>query len=131
MKNLAKCKPSEFLIQTNKIRKSVEKWLKVTDLKQIRKTAPVFSNNATDEERERATEEQVQKNMAAIFDAILEKHPAETLELLALLCFVEPDHVDDYPMEDYLEAFADIIKNKAVLGFFTSLAQLAQTGILT
>jgi hypothetical protein len=41
MKNLANCKPSEFLSQTNKIRKSVEKWLKLTDIINIRKRIPV------------------------------------------------------------------------------------------
>lgn len=37
MKNLANCTPSEFLKQTNKIKKSVEKWLKATDIMEIRK----------------------------------------------------------------------------------------------
>lgn len=32
MKNLSNCKPSEFLRQTARIRKSVAKWLEVTDL---------------------------------------------------------------------------------------------------
>ena len=31
MKNLANCKPSEFLRQTNKIRHYVQKWMDITD----------------------------------------------------------------------------------------------------
>ena len=38
MKNLANCKPSEFLAQTFKIKKSLQEWLDVTKLMEIRKT---------------------------------------------------------------------------------------------
>ena len=37
MKNLANCTPTEFLKQTSKIKRSAEKWLKVTDIMAIRK----------------------------------------------------------------------------------------------
>jgi hypothetical protein len=40
MKNLANCTPREFLKQTSKIKGSVEKWLKVTDVMNIRKRMP-------------------------------------------------------------------------------------------
>lgn len=125
MKNLANCKPSEFLRQTNKIRKSVSKWLTDTDVINIRKRMPDIPDDATEEEKERATLEQVKVNANDMLDAILDEHPDETLELLALLCFVEPSHVDDYRVTDYLEAFNEIINDKAVLSFFTSLMQLA------
>lgn len=121
MKNLANCKPSEFLAQTNKIRKSVSKWLTDTDIVNIRKRMPVYSADASDEERREALDKQATENFEAILDAILEDHPQETLEMLALLCFVEPEHADDYPVTDYIESFGEIISNKAVLDFFMSL----------
>lgn len=123
MKNLANCKPTEFLVQSNKIRKSVQKWLTVTDISGIRKRMPVLTD-ATEEERKKALEEQAIENFNAILDAILDDHPMETLELLALLCFVEPEHVDDHTVEEYLESIHELITNETVLNFFTSLTNL-------
>lgn len=122
-KNLANCKPSEFLRQTNKIRKSVERWLTATDIMNLRQKIPELPENATAEERQKATAEQMRKNLSAILDSVLDEHPDETLELLGLLCFVEPKDVDKYPVDEYLRNFAEIIGNDAVLSFFTSLAQ--------
>jgi len=130
-KTLATCKPSEFLRQTNKIRKSVEKWLTATDILNLRKKTPKVAADASQDERESATAEQVKTNLSAMLDSILDKHPDETLELLALMCFVDPAEVDDYPMAEYLRAFSELIADEAVLGFFTSLVRLARTGILT
>lgn len=124
MKNLANCKPSEFLKQTNRIRKSVSKWLTDTDIINIRKRTPNIPDDATDEERKKAIERQAKENLNSLLDAILEEHPDETLELLALLCFVEPKDVDNYEMTEYLESFNELINNKAVLSFFMSLTQL-------
>lgn len=131
MKNLANCKPSEFLVQTNKIRKATEKWLKLTDIPNIRKNIPPLKEGQTAEERKKELEAQSKKNMNAILDSIMEKHPEESVEMLALLCFIEPEKADDYPMSYYLEALSEILNDKAVLGFFTSLMQLGQSGILT
>lgn len=137
LKTLANCKPSEFLRQTNRIKKSVEKWLTDTDIMNIRKRLPVYEiipKNASQEEKKAIfdrnkdlAEEQAKRNISTMLDAILEEHPDETLEILALCCFVEPDKVDDYPMSSYLEAFNSLINDKAVIGFFTSLASLVQT----
>ena len=124
MKNLANCKPSEFLKQTNKIRKSVSKWLADTDVMNIRKRQPSIPEGASDEERRKLIEEQVVKNLNAMFDAVLDEHPDETLELLALLCFVEPKDIDKHPITEYLDSFSELISNSSVIGFFTSLTQL-------
>lgn len=130
MKNLANCKPSEFLRQTNKIRRAAEKWLKITEIMEIRKTLPDLPADVTAEERKAAIAKQGQVNFSAILDAILEKHPDETLELLAMLCFIEPEDADNHPVSDYLDAVSEMIGNESVLGFFTSLMRLAQTNIL-
>lgn len=130
MKNLANCKPSEFLVQTNKIRKSVEKWLKLTDIPNIRKNVPPIKEGQTKEERRAELAKASKENLNKIFDAVLEEHPQETLELLGLLCFVEPENVDDYPVSFYIQNFNEIINDEAVIGFFTSLMSLEQKGIL-
>ena len=139
MKTLADCKPSEFLRQTNRIRKAVEKWLTDTDILNIRKRMavlePVDKNAPEDEQKEvqkrnaKAVRAQVRKNLGAIMDAALEEHPDETLEVLALLCFVEPEDADNHPVSEYLTAFTNLISDEAVIGFFSSLAQLGQTDI--
>ena len=127
MKNLANCKPSEFLRQTNLIRKSVAKWLTDTDIMNIRKRIPDIPDEATEEQKKELTMEQAKKNLTAIFDAVLDDHPDETLEILALLCFVEPKHVDDYEITEYMESFNELINNTTVLNFFTSLMRLANS----
>ena len=141
-KNLATCKPSEFLKQTNRLRKSAEKWLEKTQIMSIRgrkveglETVP---ENAGEDEAyeirkrnaERITAQQ-KKNFNDILTAAMEECPDETLELLALICFIEPENVDDYSVAYYLNNLTDIISDKDVLGFFTSLAQLGQTGIFS
>lgn len=137
MKNIANCTPLEFLKQTNRIKKSVEKWLTLTDIMNIRKRIPVFElapQTATDEEKRMIFEknrqkrmEQAKANLSAILDAVLEDHPNETLEILALCCFIEPEEANEHSVEEYLNAFSELIGNKAVLNFFTSLASLART----
>ena len=124
MKNLANCKPSEFLKQTNRIRKSVSKWLTDTDVMNIRQRKPNIADDATDEERKAAYTQQAKDNLDAMLDAMLEQHPDETLELLALMCFVEPSDVDEHDVTEYLDSFSELIANKSVLNFFTSLMKL-------
>lgn len=53
MKTLANCSPREFLLQTNKIRKSVVKWLDETKILEIRANKPQFTEGATEEEKDR------------------------------------------------------------------------------
>ena len=129
MKNLANCIPSEFLSQTNKIRKSVSKWLTDTDIINIRKIKPELTDDMTEEQKREAIEEQSRKNVWAIFDAILDKHPNETLDLIALLCFVEPENVDDYIITDYMDSFTEMMNNPSVWSFFTSLVRLVNLNI--
>lgn len=136
MKNLANCKPSEFLKQTNRIRKSVEKWLKLTDVMSIRKRMPenipeVKAGMSQDEveavqkKRQAMMADQSQRNLSDIFDAVLDAHPDETLEVLGLCCFVEPENVDDHTVSEYLESLNELIQDENVRGFFTFLMSLA------
>lgn len=121
MKNLANCKPSEFLKQTNKIRKAVANWLTATDIVNIRKRKPRINDDMSDEEKQKALSEQVNENFNTILDTILDKHPDETLELFGLMCFVDKEHIDDYTVSEYLDSFNELMNDKAVLTFFTSL----------
>ena len=129
MKTLATCDPVEFLVQTNKIRRSVENWLTLTQVMEIRKRLPELPEDASDEDRKAAMREQVKKNAWAILDAVMEDHPQETAELLGLLCFIEPSDLKNHKMTEFMAAFSELVNSPEVVGFFTSLMQLEQTGI--
>lgn len=124
MKNLANCSPLEFFVQTNKIRKSVEKWLTLTDILNIRKTLPRIDANASEIDKKKAIENQVFMNLNKILDAILEDHPEETAELLGLLCFIEPEDIENHKMTELFGSFSEILDSPEVIGFFTSLARV-------
>ena len=131
MKNLANCGPREFMRQTNRIRHAVEKWLKLTDIMNIRKRLPNLPDDLPQEEREKKLAEQARANFGLMLDAVMEEHPEETVDLLALLCFVEPENADDHTMSEYMGAMADMAENEDVLRFFTSLVRLArQAGLM-
>lgn len=127
MKNLANCSPREFLVQTNKIRKSVERWLTLTDILNIRKTLPQVDADASESDKKKAVENQVRMNLNKILDACLEEHPEETAELLGLLCFIEPEDLDNHKMTELFASFSEIMDSPEVIGFFTSLARLGLT----
>ena len=137
LKTLANCKPSEFLKQTNRLKKSVEKWLTETDIVNIRKKVPALEPvpiDATVETKaeifainKKRMEEQARKNVSEMLDAILELYPDETLEVLALCCFIEPKDIDNYTMRDLLIPINSLLNDEAVIDFFTSLASLGQT----
>lgn len=131
MKNLANCGPREFLRQTAKIRRAVEKWLTLTDIMNIRKRIPEVPDTATPQERDEAFKAQAKKNAGIILDAIMDKYPDETVDLLALCCFIEPEKADDHPMSEYLGSLTDMLDNEDVLRFFISLVKLARTLGLT
>lgn len=134
MKNLANCKPSEFLKQTYRIKKSVERWLTDTDIMNIRKNLPEFTKvtkEMTEEDRERTFEEnrkkreaRVYENFMKILDAVMDTHADETLEIIALCLFVEPSEFDDHSVSYYLNGISELISDEDVLNFFTSLARL-------
>jgi hypothetical protein len=137
LKTLATCKPSEFLKQTNRIKKSAEKWLKMTDIIKIRQKQPAgikeVPKDATDEEalkirveNRKLLAEQAKKNLSEILDSIMDDHPDETLELLALFCFVEPENVDYYPVKVYMSALTELLSDEAVINFFSLLLQMGQ-----
>lgn len=134
MKNLATCKPSEFVAQTAKIKNAVANWVEVIELMTIRANQPQYEPiplEATVEEKARITtknaelrQKKAMENLSKILDKMLVEHPTETLNVLALCCFVEPEHVDDFTMDEYLECIMDMMQNKSVLNFFSLLAQV-------
>lgn len=134
MKTLANCTPREFLKQTNRIRISAEKWLTATKILEIRKRmpelpAPTETKDKAElqkaiEERKEAFAKQTRENLFAMLEAILETNADETLELLALCCFVEPEDVDNHTMSEYLVSIGELLNDAGVISFFDSLVRL-------
>lgn len=134
MKNLATCKPTEFVAQTAKIKEAVSNWIEAIDLMKIRATQPKYETIPIDSTPEQRAEiikknaelqrKQTMKNLNKILDKMLLEHPKETLDVLALCCFVEPEHVDDYTIDEYLQCIMEMMQNKSVMNFFSLLAQM-------
>lgn len=141
MKNLATCKPTEFVAQTVRIKDAVANWVEVIDLINIRNTQPAYlqvPKNATADKRAEILRKNVEiqkkqamENLSTLLDNMLAKHPKETLDVLALSCFVEPEHVDDYTIDEYLECIMQMMQNKSVVSFFSLLAQINTHGSAT
>lgn len=141
MKNLSNCGPREFMRQTAKIRHAVSQWLKLTDIINIRKRLPEqpdYPDSMPKEERvakfkewREKVSEQAKVNMHDILDAIMDEHPDETVDLLALCCFVEPEHAEEHTMSEYLGAVVDMMEDENVMRFFTSSMRLAKMAGLT
>ena len=137
MKNLANCSPVEFLRQTNKIRHAAQSWWKDTKILEIRKNKASLikiTDDMSDTEKADAIETNKQKarsqamqNISDMLDVALDTHAEQTLELLALMCFVEPEDVDKYKPTAYIKEFGEMISDKDILDFFSSLMRLEQT----
>lgn len=139
VKTLANCLPSEFLAQTFMIAEKAEKWLNDIDIKGIlsRKTEiKEFPQDASEEEKEairtqnrEAIRAQTRKNLMDALRAAMVTHSKETVEILALCCFIEPKDAENYKPSYYMAAFTSLISDKDVIDFFVSLAQLGQMNI--
>lgn len=142
MKALSKCTPREFVKWTNRIRKILPIYLEKTGILDIRNRAPVIDSEdpTTSEElteniktRNEAWARQARENLMDMLEQMLDKYPEETVEMLALICCVEPEDADNYTMAEYLACFNEIINDKAVMDFFISLSQLGENsaGLMT
>lgn len=125
-KNLTNCTLREFVAQTRLIKHKVEKWLTDTDIMNIRKNLPDIPDDADEEKRKELMTEQGMKNASAMFDAIFDEHPDETIELIELLCFVSEKEIDDHPVTYYMESVTEMLNDQKVWDFFISLAVVAR-----
>lgn len=126
MKTLANCTPREFLKQTNKIKNAAKDWLTKTDIQGIRSRLPKIDEGMSKEEKKKAFQAQAMENAMDILDAILDKNPDETIKILCLCCFIEPEDADNHTMSEYLGCIADVLLDDNVASFFVSLASLGQ-----
>lgn len=129
MKNLSNCTPTEFFKQTVKIRRHVEDWLTATDILNIRKNMPEFTESMSDADKRAAVAAQAKKNLWAMFDKIVEENAEKTIALLALVCFIDPEDADNHEVGEYLESITELIADERVIAFFTTLLSLDRKSI--
>jgi hypothetical protein len=80
----------------------------------------------SEDEKQEIIVEQMKKNANAILDSVLDEYPNETAELLGLLCFIEPDDLDNHSMADLFDSANEMLNCKPVIDFFISLASLGR-----
>lgn len=141
MKNLATCSPSEFASQTLKFKDALAELLKAVNIQDIRKRKPDYieiPENASEEDTRKivATNKELLKkqaldNLNLLLERFLKENTEKTLEVLAYSCFVEPEEVDNYQMQDYLDCLMDMFESKAVRRFFLFTAQIQNQNIIT
>lgn len=140
-KNLANCTPEEFLDQSYLIMDAAEKFMKVNDILGIRsrrveglQEIPKDNEEEADKIRHENAKKitaQRMKNVKELLTSMLHTNKKETLELLAISCFIAPEDVNNYTMPFFLRNIGEMISNQDVLAFFTSLAEVEQTGIFS
>lgn len=128
MKTLANCTTAEFLRQSNKIRKAVADYLKETEILEIRKRIPSFTEDASKEEKETVLREQVKKNISDMLDILLDEHAEKTVEVLALMCFKEGEEAQELEVCDILDVALELFTSERVISFFT---RLTKSGLIT
>lgn len=119
MKNIANCTTIEFLKQANKIRHEVEKFLDVTGIMEIRKTAPKYESTDTPEIKEKKLKTQAKENLSKILDECLENHTEETVRIIGLACFKTQEEAEQMPVNELFDVVFELIGNERVIDFFT------------
>ena len=127
MKTLANCSTREFLVQTNKMRFKVERFIKLLDLKKYKDEIISIKNARNGEKKIQPVE--IVKMLYPIFSDILtscfETDIDLTFEIVALATFQTVEDVEKMQPNEIIEIFNAIISSKRVIDFFTSSAKLA------
>ena len=135
-KNLLNCKPSEALAQMWKVAEIASPWLAATKIFEIKKPIPpekfkVVPENGTEEEKRIANaynnnvaRAEVKKRLFEMLQVMLKDNAQQTLELIAVANFVEPEDIDEYDFADFLEPISEMISDQRLVNFFISAARL-------
>lgn len=125
MRTICDLKGPDFLRYVNRARHAVQDLLRDTEVLEIRKHKPDFTGNETEEERRAMLDVQAGKNLSGMLDRLCEEKPNETYKVLRL--FIIPDEDEEPDGIDILSAGMQLVSDKRVVDFFTSLARLEQT----
>lgn len=112
-----------FMKKCYEVVDSVKKCLVDTDLLEIRKTAPKFTGNETEEERTEMIQKQAYENMMSMVKRLMFEKPESALDLFKSLIVL--DEGEDYPHGIALFALATrCIMDPNIIDFFIQLMLL-------
>ena len=127
MKTLANCTPVEFLRQTNKIRHAAADLLNAAGVHELRSRLPELTGKETPEEKNAAFKKQGLRNMDDVMDALLDANAEATAALLAMMCFQEPEDMENATAMEYISAGLELFQSEPVKDFLFMLVKLALT----
>lgn len=127
MKTLANCSTREFLVQTNKMRLKVERFIKLIDLKKYKDEIISIKNARNGEKKIQPVEivKMLYPIFSDIFTSCFETDIDLTFEIVALATFQTVEDVEKMQPNEIIEIFNAIISSKRVIDFFTSSVKLA------
>ena len=130
MKTLANCTPAEFLKQTNRMRKRVGSLLKDSKVGEIRKRKPALTGEETEEQKKALYRKQAEDNISAMLDLLLENYAERTAEVLGMMCFIEPEDINNHRALDFLSPAVEVLNDQSVVDFLSSLmkSEILNTG---
>ncbi len=129
MKTLANCTPVEFLRQTNKIRHAAYSLLKDSGVWEIRKRLPQMTGKETAQEKKALLDEQAKKNLDDILDALMDKSAEQTVNVLGMMCFMEPEEIQKATISEIVRPALELLNSQPVKDFLLWLVKSALTSM--
>lgn len=121
MKNLANCNPIEFTLQGYKVIEAAKDLLTESKVLDIRNKKPKFTGNETEEEKAHKYREQAKKNIFEMLGVLMRDNPEKTAKVLGLMCFIEPDDIENHKGIELLAPATELLASREVLDFLFSL----------
>ena len=123
MKGITELDTIPFLAKLNEIRKVAADCIGETEVLEIRKRMPIVNGNESPEQLEKMRIEQGKKNVNAILDSLLEKHPEATIKLLECMIVYDEGEQHLTGIKLVSRALREIMDD-AVIDFLLSAAKL-------
>ena len=119
MKTLANCTPAE-----------VGSLLKDRKVGEIRKRKPALTGEETEEQKKALYRKQAEDNISAMLDLLLENYAERTAEVLGMMCFIEPEDINNHRALDFLSPAVEVLNDQSVVDFLSSLmkSEILNTG---
>lgn len=119
MKTLMNCNAKEFLVQTNKMRKKVEKLVKAIDFDGISANFSGIVETATAKEKVK----KIYPILSNIMDICFEKDVDTVLEIVAMARFEDVAETEKLEPNEIMNFVQEMIQSERVINFFTSSAK--------
>ena len=122
MKTLMDCTNTEFLVQANKIKGDVEKFLRATNITEIRRQRIVLSGNETEEEKKAAEKQHIEKVWDDIFKATVIENTEMTMDIISKMCFTTVEDLEKLSPTEITNLAILLLGNQRINDFFSALS---------